>query len=121
VAALALREAAAAAEDPAVRAVLSRIAADEERHAELAWRTVAWALGAGGRDVARALAAALEALRAEPDAREPAEGSSLAAFGVLDAASRREIRRRALAEVVLPCAEALLVAANPAPEARVSV
>jgi hypothetical protein len=122
VAALALREAASTAEDPAVRAILSRIAADEEQHADLAWRTVAWALGAGGREVARALADAMEALRAEPDTIEPDARPSLAAFGVLDATARREIRRRALAEVVLPCAEALLAAATPLPEeARASV
>src|SRR5262249_21588545 len=54
-AALALREASAAVRDEGVRAVLSRIADDEERHAELAFRTVAWAARAGGEPVARAL------------------------------------------------------------------
>src|SRR6185369_6085591 len=58
VAALALREAAAAPCDPIVRDLLSRIADDEERHAELAWRTVAWALTAGGAPVRDALTAA---------------------------------------------------------------
>ena len=35
-------EAAARAEDPVLRDVLSRIADDEERHAALAWRTLKW-------------------------------------------------------------------------------
>jgi hypothetical protein len=36
------------ARDTEVRAALGRIAADETRHAELAWRTVAWAIARGG-------------------------------------------------------------------------
>jgi hypothetical protein len=67
------------------RAVLARIASDEERHAELAWRTVAWCVRQGGGAVQRALAAALEEERAR--SHEPAD--------VFDA-------------VVVPCVEALL-------------
>jgi hypothetical protein len=44
--------------DPVVRDVLTAIADDEERHAELAWRTVAWALRTGGDDVRNGIAAA---------------------------------------------------------------
>jgi len=40
------------ARDAEVRAALERIAADETRHAELGWRTVAWAIARGG-DVVR--------------------------------------------------------------------
>ena len=110
-AALALREAAAGAEDPAVSAVLARIADDEESHAELAWRTVAWALRAGGDEVARGIAAALEHLREE--VAEVAAGTgtgteALARYGVLGEGAQRAIRRRAIVEVVLPCGEALL-------------
>lgn len=36
---------------PTLSAVLERIVSDEERHAELAWRTVAWALRTGGHSV----------------------------------------------------------------------
>ncbi|HMI94171.1 MAG TPA: hypothetical protein VK509_22520 [Polyangiales bacterium] len=46
-------QAATAAErshDVAARAVLARIAADEQRHAELAWSILEWALRAGGAD-----------------------------------------------------------------------
>lgn len=111
-AALMLREAAATAQDPAMRALLERIAADEERHAELAWRTVAWALSTGGASVARALANVMNDLRAEleiPGASNSNDcGPDLGAHGVLDAATRRAVRRRALTDVILPCASALL-------------
>src|SRR5688572_5510526 len=36
--------------DPAVRAVLARVAANETRHAELAWRTLRWLLDAVSRN-----------------------------------------------------------------------
>jgi hypothetical protein len=109
-AALSLREAAEAAKDPALRAVLERIAGDEERHAELAWRTVAWALRAGGPAVARALGLARGSLAAELEACDPPVTAALdlSAHGTLGDAARRAIRRRALVEVVLPCADALL-------------
>jgi hypothetical protein len=112
-AALALREAAAATVDGGVRAILDRIADDEERHAELAFRTVAWALRAGGEEVARGLAEAAATLRLElaQDAGAcPAEEGDLSAQGALGVAARQAIRRRALAEVVLPCMEALFAA-----------
>jgi hypothetical protein len=115
VAALALREGAALAADGAVRTVLERIAADEERHAELAFRTVAWAVRTGGAEVARRALAALESLRAEIAGGSAASGAGhrsdepdLSAHGALGEAARLSIRQRALAEVVLPCAEALL-------------
>ena len=41
------------ATDPAVRAILARIAEDEAAHAALAWRTLAWALAADGTDALR--------------------------------------------------------------------
>ncbi len=56
------REMAARETQPVLGAVLARIAEDEERHAELAWRTLAWALDAGGDDVRRALQAQLDGL-----------------------------------------------------------
>ncbi len=118
-AALALREAAAMATDGAVRAILTRIAEDEERHAELAWRTVAWALRTGGEEVAHALREATATLAAELTAsapEAPASEEELAAHGALGEGARRAIRARALAEVVIPCADALL--APPAMVAR---
>jgi hypothetical protein len=116
-AALALREAAAKAEEGAARAILERIAEDEERHAELAWRTVAWALRAGGEEVARRLVEATATLRDElrGGATEAAPGLDLSGHGVLGEAVQQAIRRRAIAEVVIPCAEALLAAGGPKP------
>jgi hypothetical protein len=90
-------EALAAATDPAVRAVLAVIAEDEARHAELAWRAVAWAVEAGGAPVREALRDALDA------------------HGRLDAAAVRATIERTLREVVLPCAHGLL-AGEPARE-----
>jgi len=47
--------------DAVERAALARIAADEERHAELAWRSLAWAVRTGGEAARDALLAALDA------------------------------------------------------------
>jgi hypothetical protein len=105
IASLALREAASRAASPALRRILERLAADEERHAELAWRTVAWAVERGGRDVADAIRRSLA--RPAPTG----EGTSdprLEPHGVLSAAALAELSRAARTEVVLPCARALV-------------
>ncbi|MFT3765885.1 MAG: ferritin-like domain-containing protein [Minicystis sp.] len=89
-----------AARDPVLIEVHRRIAADEQRHAELAWRTLAWLLGsaeeaeksAARRWFEEAIAAA---------GRDP--GPDLLGAGALAA-----VRRQALREVVGPCAEAVL-------------
>jgi hypothetical protein len=47
-------------EAPRARAALERIAEDEARHAELAWKFVAWAVQRGGEPIARVLQSALE-------------------------------------------------------------
>ncbi|WP_437522827.1 hypothetical protein WME79_32505 [Sorangium sp. So ce726] len=114
VAALMAAEQRARAEDPAVRAALEAIADDEARHAELAWQTVAWAIGAGGEPVRRAVAdvfeaAALSLRRPPPVEGEPPRGraAALAAHGHLGGAELRGLPRAALAQVVLPCARAL--------------
>ncbi|WP_437774359.1 ferritin-like domain-containing protein [Sorangium sp. So ce1097] len=112
VAAIEAAEAALHATDPAIRRALEQIAEDETRHAELAFRFAAWALE---RDpsLASAVVDELAAARREPPA--PAEidgGGPLLGFGVLSAAQRRAIRERALAQVVAPCAHALLARAG---------
>jgi hypothetical protein len=109
-AALSLREAARVVEDGGLRAILDRIADDEERHAELAWRTVAWALAKGGAPVAGALRAAAEAMGEAPEAPEVADAPDLSAYGAPGEAARRAIRQRAVAEIVVPCLGALLAA-----------
>jgi rubrerythrin len=102
------------ATDPVVREVLDRIAEDETRHAALAFDFVAWA---SERDatvrslVERTFASARAAAESEPS-RERASSDfitattaplvqrTLAAHGVLDAATRKAARRAALCDVL---------------------
>src|SRR5205823_4731636 len=58
-AALAAEQLSIASDPEAIRA-LRQIAADEARHAELAWRFVAWAIARGGARVARVVADRVE-------------------------------------------------------------
>jgi hypothetical protein len=79
-------EAAESTADPVIRAAYARIAEDEQRHAELAFRFVRWALQRSGGEVAERIAAALAA---------PPNSSA------------------ATLEVTLPCLRALLDTAAP--------
>jgi hypothetical protein len=118
VASLALREASASAEDPALAGALARLASDEERHAELAWKTLAWLARAKGRAVAAILEEALLSIRRElakpPNAVEPADQdtAALAEHGVLPTHHQASLRRQVLTSVVVPCCDALLRAAH---------
>jgi len=119
--ALVAAESAARAEDPAVKAALESIAEDEMAHAELAWRTIAWALEAGGVEITRALQVVFD--QAQPTAEEvgvenAADASALEARGWISPEEKRAILRRGLAEVVLPSARALF--ATRAEESRMS-
>lgn len=107
------REAAERAEDPSVRAALRKIAGDEQRHAELGWRFVQWALtgaDAPARTRAQAtFAAALAEARQGATRDANAAGTpELHAHGVIDAPLRAQIWTRGLVEVIEPCAAALL-------------
>jgi len=95
------------ATDPAVRAVLAILAADEARHAELAWRTVAWAIRTGGAPVCAAVAAVLASLDGGAEAAPRREGP-LDVHGRLDAGEQRRLAALAIVEVVRPAARALL-------------
>ena len=111
--ALVAAEAAAACGDVAVRKALEIIAADEARHAELAWRTLAWAV--------RKEHALVRRLRVVFDRVGPPAQSELVhqpAVGRLGASARRAVFERALREVVLPCAHALLAEGRHARTAR---
>ncbi len=96
------------ATDSAVRTALERIAADEARHAELAWKFVAWAIGTGGVRIARAVAAAAQRITVEA-AATPGE-APMAAFelqhfhdaGRLGPEERAQARRRAISQVIRP-------------------
>lgn len=123
VAAVEAAEALAHATDPAVREVLTQVAHDEARHAELAWRFVKWALLEGPQSLRGAAAVELKRLvRAEMAASTNSsrvgawghdrESSTLGAHGILEGSLRAEIHRRVLVEVIEPCACALEVAAS---------
>jgi hypothetical protein len=112
IAAVEAREALQHVQDPAVHHVLETIAADETRHAELAWHTLAWAIEVGGPGVRDAVAAAIAAAQEQHDVvrdgttERPSD--ALVAHGILGRAQQRQLRRSVLAGIVLPCASRLL-------------
>ena len=100
------------AADPDLRSTLSRISEDETRHAELAWRTVEWAIARGGRTVAdavrKAFAEATAPFMSDVDLDETSGGeATLSAHGQLPNALRRRVERMAVREIVLPMARSL--------------
>lgn len=108
---VAAAEAAVAAdgcEEPELREVLRRIAADEASHAALAWRTLRWLIDRFGETVAAPLRRRVATLEPPPP-RAPA-GPDLRAHGHLPAAERAKIHRAVVREVVRPLADALLAA-----------
>ncbi len=110
-AAVEAREALEHAHDPAVRAALETIAADETRHAQLAWRTVAWAIASGGdavRDLIEALIAQETRVHAHTGAREGAHDSELLEHGIVSDSLRRRLRQSTMTAVIVPCARQLL-------------
>ena len=114
------------ATDPVVREALTAIAADETRHAELAWRTVAWCLRVGGPRVRAALDVAARGLADGSAANGPfsdppagVDAGAWAAHGRLDAATQASLAREAWHALVAPCLAALLFT-HPAVERAVS-
>jgi len=109
------REQLARTRDPVVRRLLlgANVLADEERHAELAWRFVSWAIARGGQPVARAVDQAIRRAIAVTLAKPPRSyaGVDVAAWqahGRLTCTDAREIARRGVRDVVRPCADAML-------------
>jgi hypothetical protein len=102
-AALEAAQAARRAEDPRVREVMETIAADEQRHAELAWRSARWLLVRHPQLqlTLNRLAAGLvpPPLGDAPDA--------LAEHGCLGAAERQRVKVLGLREVVMPLVRGL--------------
>ncbi|MEY2930433.1 MAG: hypothetical protein RL033_1182 [Pseudomonadota bacterium] len=119
-----IRSASQAAEDPAVKSVLERVASDERRHAVLAWRFVRWLIAREGESLA---VLAAEVLAEAPrfvgfGALTELSGDerALRAHGYLSVAERRAIALQTLSQVVVPCGQALLRSNRPsrAPEGR---
>ena len=111
VAALEAAEALSHCEDMAARAVLRRISVEEGRHAELAWQFVSWALQTGPHSlkerVRSAFSEALAGARREP-VRMTQRDRDLLRHGLVSESLRAPLRASVLAEVVGPCAKALL-------------
>ncbi|MDI3288038.1 ferritin-like domain-containing protein [Polyangium sp. 15x6] len=102
------------ASDPAVRQVLTGIAEDESRHAELAFRVLAFAIAAGGAPVRDAVAQAFHdaAARLPPPPPEPPLPADVAAaHGHVPRGDARAAFVRAMDDVVLPLGRALVEAA----------
>ena len=106
--------------DPAVRAALEEIVADELRHAELAWKFVAWACSAdvpgsaleGARRGAERAFAVSRATAVDAGGEHAGEAAldaaTARAFGFLTEAERRAHAERAFEAVVVPARDALL-------------
>jgi hypothetical protein len=108
------------ATDPAVREVLAVTVEDETRHAELAWRFLAWALEVGGHPVRERVMRAFAGFRPAPPTPDDLAGVDVALFeahGRLVAGEARAIADQALADVVRPCLCALLEGRRGAPRA----
>lgn len=97
----------AEAADPAVAAVGRGLAADEGRHAGLAWRTLQWMLARDPSLVPAAQTALDRAVARIEDAAEYGRGPHLPAHGLPGPEARRALHRAAIDEVVRPCAAAL--------------
>lgn len=95
---------AAEATDPVVRETLQTIAADELRHAGLAWRYLAWVgrQPAGRQAYAQALAHLEQACRTEAGPLPTREDTRWAALGYSSPAHAAAVRASALRELVAP-------------------
>jgi hypothetical protein len=85
VAAASLAREAEGARSPELRAALGEIAADEARHAQLAWDVLAWTLSVGNADLRATLA------RAGAPLHDPAGADDLAALGCLPPQARHQV------------------------------
>ncbi len=99
-----------AATDEAVISSLAVVRADEARHAELAWKLVAWALRSGGADVRAAAEEAFAAAAADLASVRAEDTWSVHPHGRLSEREMLDVRRRGLELVVRPAMEALLAA-----------
>lgn len=115
-AALEAAEALTTATDRDVRQTLARIACDERRHAELAWRFLAWAIEQDTNgEIREVLKSELRRVLAEHTALSSVqfrytkadESELLSGHGIMSTERRRELRQASLREVISPCAERL--------------
>ncbi len=99
------------ATDPDVKRILGKIARDEARHAELAWKFLAWALETGGPSVEAAARVAFRRTIDEVERMPVVDyGVDIAvwhAHGRMTCAEARELSRNGVEQVILPCLDAL--------------
>lgn len=100
------------AADPEIKSALSKIAADEARHAELAWRFIGWAIQQGGAAIRRAVVDTLDAALQHPPAMFDSKLRTIPAdvlrrHGLLDEETARAVIDRAVSEMIAPLAEQL--------------
>lgn len=115
-AAVLAQEQARKAGDTTARKALSDVAEDETRHAELAFRFVAWALAQGGPELGEALRTELERKLAslpEPGSTSEVATAALHYYGRLTAAEQRALYRQTCEQILRP-AFAALFAGKPA-------
>jgi hypothetical protein len=98
----------ALATDSEVTRILGKIAADEARHAQLAWRFAKWAATQGGREVRQAIAQAAEraiasTLAMEVRSYEGIDVDTWHSHGRLTCAEARASASRTIRRVVRPC------------------
>ncbi len=109
IAAAELELAAQGCADPAVAATLKALAADEQRHAALAWRTVQWLLRAeDGTGLRGALARAVAGVGVPAVASDTLPAALLRRHGRLPAGERAGLVAQCLRSVIRPCVAALL-------------
>jgi hypothetical protein len=96
--------------DPAVRRVLATIARDEQRHAALAWRFVAWALGRDPslRPVVADAFASVRGPQPRLASTDELRDAALRAHGIVPRAEASALAAEVLHAVIEPCARALL-------------
>jgi len=111
-AALEASRAAETCEDPTVRSVLETIAADEARHAELAWRVVRFIV-TDHPEMASVLAEEFGSLDRQERTQAEVDGPVADnRFGMLSAAALASCHREAYRDVIAPCARTLLAMAT---------
>ena len=94
--------------DPTIRAALSQIVEDEQRHATLAWKTIRWILETRPdlHDLAQQTFA--EAISGPTPTCSQADDSVLASHGIPAMSDDQKTAKKVLADVIEPCARALL-------------
>lgn len=109
---VAAAEAAEAAEhvtDPVLRTALERIARDEQRHAELAWRYVMWVVAESPELENVVLAEVAAAMRDNAGERElTADDQAWLELGVVTNSVRASLRAMALQAMVMPAARSVV-------------